>query len=210
MVRQSEIGKLIVLEGPDGVGKTTLSRSLEGKMAERNIRCKNLSFPGQEPGTLGCMVYDIHHKPDKFGIAEINPTSKQVLHIAAHLETIEKCILPFLEDGCWVILDRFWWSTWVYGRIENVVCRSLELMIGLEKMHWDGVKPDVVFLIERSALSSSEAPDCPCFHEQLVAEYSVLADKEQGHYPIRRIQNNQPLEKSVCQIMENLQELVDR
>ena len=104
MTQGGDRGRLVVFEGPDGVGKTTLAEALVGELTCRGTRCEYFSFPGKDPGTLGRLVYEVHHDPKKFGIRDINPTSKQVLHIAAHVDAIERRILPALEEGaqsCW-------------------------------------------------------------------------------------------------------------
>ena len=49
-------GRLLVLEGPDGVGKTTLAKVLTESLAERGLKTLLLSFPGQEAGTIGALV----------------------------------------------------------------------------------------------------------------------------------------------------------
>ena len=90
---------------------------------------------------MGRLVYDLHHDADDLGLGEINPTSLQILHIAAHVDAIEERILPALRTGAWVVLDRFWWSTWVYGLAFGVPENSLETMIELELLHWGEVKP---------------------------------------------------------------------
>ncbi len=99
MTHGGDRGCLIVFEGPDGVGKTTLAKALVKELIRRGTRCDYFSFPGRDPGTLGRLVYEVHHDPGKFGIHHIDPTSLQVLHIAAHLDAIRGRLLPALEEG---------------------------------------------------------------------------------------------------------------
>jgi thymidylate kinase len=135
-------GRLIVFEGPDGVGKSTLSRALVGRLREMGLNCDHLSFPGNEEGTIGHLVYEVHHNPASFGLTAITDASLQALHIAAHLDEIERRIMPALRGGSWVILDRFWWSTWVYGRAASVENPTLDALIQAELLHWRDIKPD--------------------------------------------------------------------
>lgn len=203
MAKRSQQGKLIVFEGPDGVGKTTLSQALAKKLTEVNILCDYLAFPGTEQGTIGRLVYDLHHDPHVFGLDRIAPASLQTLHIAAHLDAIEQRIVPALKSGRWVILDRFWWSTWVYGRASAINIRSLDAMIRVERLHWNGVKPAVVFLIDRAGNSSQDQG-----RDQLRKGYQAILEKEQTRYPIRRIHNDSSVKESLDQLLEILGDLV--
>ena len=147
-------GKLFVFEGPDGAGKSTLIENFFGKLINDGVSCVKLAFPGNTEGTLGKDVYDLHHKASP----RIHPTSLQILHIAAHIEVIERTILPALKQGKCVVLDRYWWSTWVYGMVDGANPLSIERMIEVEKLHWQGVRPTAVFLVQRDAsLKENEA-----------------------------------------------------
>jgi dTMP kinase len=115
VTKRSTHGNLIVFKGPDGAGKTTLARELSRRLGDSGVPCEYVAFPGQQHGTLGRLIYDLHHNPKSYGINNINATSLQVLHLAAHVDAIEGQILPALKAGRWIVLDRFWWSTWVYG-----------------------------------------------------------------------------------------------
>ena len=49
-------GRLIVIEGADGSGKTTLAHVLVAHLQGVGLRAVYFSFPGREPGTLGAEV----------------------------------------------------------------------------------------------------------------------------------------------------------
>ena len=83
------------------------------------------------------------------GERSVHPVSLQLLHIAAHVDAIENRILPTLRKGIDIVLDRYWWSTWVYGVISGGNVVSLKAMIELEQLHWGGVLPTIVFLVVR-------------------------------------------------------------
>jgi dTMP kinase len=142
-------GKLIVFEGVDASGKTTLCKEFCESMRREHKPVRHYQFPGMQRGTLGELVYRIHHlHSSEFGVSTIDPCSLQLLHIAAHVDTIESEIKPALRYGEWVILDRFWWSTYVYGLDNGVQESQLQSMINVEINAWGTIKPDIIFLVD--------------------------------------------------------------
>jgi dTMP kinase len=180
--------KLIVFEGPDGVGKTTLISSAAQYLRQSGVPFLSLSFPGKTPGTLGELVDRIHHSPKDFHLPELTPLSLQALHIAAHLDAIETRIRPALLKNITVLLDRIWWSTWVYGRSAHVEESVLSTLVEAEKLFWGNLLPATTFLIERASAFRPE-------HNQetfdaLSLLYKQLAAREELCFPVVRVAND--------------------
>src|SRR5205809_615954 len=125
-------GQLYVFEGANACGKTTLAHQLVNFLHKSGLNAEYFAFPGQTAGSLGRHVWQIHKDPLSLGIQSINPTGLQLLHIAAHIDAIEEKILPALRADITVVLDRYWWSTWVYGITGGVPKSSLKTMLSLE------------------------------------------------------------------------------
>lgn len=200
-------GKLIVVEGPDGAGKTTLARALLEQLNSIDQPHRLLGFPGNEPGSLGQHVYELHHNSSRFNVNSIHKASLQILHIGAHVDAIETIILPDLEQGINIILDRYWWSTWVYGVASGVARGSLERMIEVEKYHWGDNLPTIAFLIDRDESLRQDIPSKRW--KELRVAYRELREIEEGKYPIEVIRNAEsttaPLEKMVLACGASLQ-----
>jgi thymidylate kinase len=205
-IKHAKQGKLIVFEGPDGVGKTTISREIAKYLNEHGEKCELMTFPGKEPGTIGNLVYDIHHNPSTYGIESLAPISKQALHIVAHLDAIERRISPSLKEGQHVLLDRFWWSTWVYGVVSGIDRRILKSMINLELAQWNGLKPAAAILLRRTA--PIDRDDAPGYWKLLGQQYDVLARKERQQYPVFTIDNIGTLQETVGRVKEILKQKI--
>jgi thymidylate kinase len=205
-------GRLIVLEGVDATGKSTLSREIVDFLIRSRKPVEHFHFPGLKPGTLGELVYRIHHHhATEFGIKEINACSLQIMHIAAHIDAIESSIKPALQSGRWVVLDRFWWSTYVYGIEAGVEEGLLRGMIELEKSVWGRVRPDVLFLLESAQpLRSDETGDAS--RQSRRALYRELAATEAEKYNCRAITTAAGAENknaALKQIVEEVSKLVE-
>lgn len=197
----SQSGKLYVFEGPDGVGKTELSARFTAILTERGIAAKHLSFPGKDEGTIGRVVYDLHHAPASFGITKIAPTSLQLMHIAAHVDAIERTILPALRAGISIVLDRFWWSTKVYGLAAGGNKRLLDTMIDVELMAWGAVTPALVFLIQRRAPLRPEPEE---LWQKWMELYHLVSAQEQRKTRVVPVDNDHSIKQAVRQLTEAL------
>jgi thymidylate kinase len=197
---QAKKGKLIVFEGVDGAGKTTVSTLLAHKFSIQGISHRRMALPERDPGTLGELVYRIHHAFIGTSPLSVNPTSVQLLHVAAHVDAIHEKVIVALARGEHVILDRYWWSTWVYGKVLGANQRALKMMIRIETMFWKNVKPSVVFLLERNGSLKRKTE----LHQRIQNEYRKLARLEKHRYPVIALQNDESLFAIQSRILKHL------
>ena len=200
--KKASSGRLIVFEGPDGVGKSTLSAALAEDLRARDRHVELLTFPGKEPGSVGKLVYEVHHDPARFEVENLTPISCQALHVAAHLDAIERRIVPLLEAGTDVVLDRYWWSTWVYGVVAGIDPHILKALIEVERICWGRVMPDAVLLIRRE--TPIDRDDALPYWHKLRLEYDRVADSEAVHYPVCVINNTGTLSETLANVHERL------
>ena len=199
-------GRLIVFEGPDGVGKTTLSLETTRLLNERGQSSEYFAFPGREPDTVGRLVYEIHHS--RRGIQDINATAVQVLHVAAHVDAIERQIKPRLTRGVDVILDRYWWSTWVYGITDGIDPYVLQALIDVEERVWGRLVPAVVILVERDSPLHRPDDSQPRW-KKLVTEYADLARRVQVKQRVERVVNSGDLSTALSGVLSVLADVCE-
>lgn len=196
--------RFFVFEGPDGSGKTTVSKAFAEHLRTQAIPCELLAFPGRHEGTLGKLVHELHHDSKAVGVNSVTPTSLQLLHIAAHVDAIEATIRPALKSRRIIVLDRFWWSTWVYGRVSGVQENSLKAMIRAERIAWGAIRPTLIFLVNRELKNPAEA------YVRLSNEYSNLAKREEQRSHVRRITNDGTVGDALAQVLSSTTDLIQR
>lgn len=189
------MGRLFVFEGPDGVGKTTIINEVEKRLYGSGQACSRFSFPGRESGTLGAHIYALHHQPAQFGVEGLSALSLQILHVAAHVDTIEQHILPLLRRGETVLLDRYWWSTWIYGSAAKVPVAQLNQLLSVEHLIWQDATPTTLFLMSRSSTSVPQ---------EIAQTYRKLAEQESAKYPVVSIKNESRIDQVADEILKIL------
>lgn len=141
---------IYVFEGIDNVGKTTIVQKLKEKICETTeYECTIVAFPGNAPRTLGSLVYDIYHNQKRYFEESLNETSLQLLHIASHIDLLQRKLRKLNSEKCIVLLDRYWWSTYVYGLVGGMEENIIQAIIEPELLHWKDINVKKIFLLER-------------------------------------------------------------
>lgn len=195
-------GNLIVIEGADGVGKSTLTEALASRLSEAGFPSQAHAFPGNAQGTLGYLVHRLHDDGSAFGVGEIAPVAIQAMHIAAHLDAIERVFRPLADSGVNIVLDRYWWSTAVYGSVSGIPQDVLRALIAAERHCWGALQPLVVFLID-CCRPWRKSEDTATWH-QLAREYRALAAREQTHSHVMVVKNDSQLEEVVSSLVDTV------
>jgi dTMP kinase len=127
------------------------------------------------------------------------PAALQLLHVAAHLDVIDRQIRPRVAAGEIVLLDRYWWSTWVYGVLSGTDHGTLRTMIELEREHWGELHPEAVFLIRRPIESIPHAERADFVRQD--EQYRAIAANEQD---VVELSNAATVEAAVEQVVREL------
>ena len=136
-------GLFIVMEGPDGSGKTTQINLLKEYLEEAGYECLITRKPG---GTvIGEEVRQLILNPEH---KEMSPVTEMLLYAASRAQLVHEVIGPALEEGKIVISDRFVDSSIVYQGI----ARNLGIST-VSAVNAPGIgiyRPDGIFFIDLS------------------------------------------------------------
>jgi dTMP kinase len=173
-------GKLIVLEGAEGVGKTTQIRRLADTLTARGIRHLAVREPG---GTaVGDKIRRILLDPGP----ELSPRTEALLFMGSRAELIARLLRPALEAGQVVLADRFFLSTYAY-QIAGRGLAEPEVMAA-NRFATGGLVPDLTFLLRlpvsaalartdsRGARDRIEAADDD-FHHRVAQAFDRFSDE---------------------------------
>ncbi len=199
-------GRLFFFEGPDGVGKSTIVSALKERLVYDGSKFDFLNFPGNLQGTLGKVVYEIHHEPERYGISRMSELAKQTLHIAAHIDAIETIIRPRLGAGINVVLDRFWWSTIVYGEAGGVEPSVLSQLAATEKLVWGDTKPSIAFLVDRDQPIDRSDHLGPWL--KLRSRYADLCIEQRENHEVVVLENSASIDNVVGHALSHIESAV--
>jgi dTMP kinase len=178
-------GRFVVLEGIDGVGKTTQVALLAAWLDALGVPHSVVREPGGTP--VGEAIREVVlGRPE----LDVSPESELLLILAARAAVVRDVIRPALEAGRVVVADRFALSTLAYqvhgrGLEEEDVRRAIDLATG-------GLVPDLYLVLDVAldeamarTRGSRERPDRiegegEGFRRTVREAYLALADSEPG------------------------------
>lgn len=183
--RPSGRGKFITFEGGEGSGKSTQIR----KLAERLTRARQRAIVTREPG--GSPGAEIMRHLVLSGMGKLlGPEAETLLFAAARDDHVRTVIQPALNQGTWVLCDRFSDSTRAYqGRLGQVEPGVLNAM---QRVTIGDLKPDLTVILDipvevglqrAAARRGSGAPDRfesedLQFHQGLRDAYRQIAEDD--------------------------------
>jgi dTMP kinase len=132
-------GRLITVEGLDGAGKTTLVAGLTRELAARGRELLVLREPGgvELSERIRALVKD----PE----LSVDPRAEALLYAAARAQLVAEQLVPLLESGQWVLLDRFVDSSLAYQGAGRGL--GVEAIRSLNELATGGLRPDRTLLL---------------------------------------------------------------
>ena len=183
--RPSGRGKFISFEGGEGSGKSTQIKLLAERLTAAKLRAIVTREPGGSPGA------EIIRHLVLSGMGKLlGAEAETLLFAAARDDHVRTVIEPALNQGTWVLCDRFFDSTRAYqGRLGNVPTGMLNAM---QRVTIGDLKPDLTIILDvpveiglqrAAARRGSHAPDRfeaedVKFHQDLRDAYRQIAAED--------------------------------
>jgi dTMP kinase len=134
-------GKFITFEGGEGSGKSTQIKMLAQRLEAAGVRNITTREPGGSPGA------EIIRHVLLSGVGKLlGPEAETLLFAAARDDHVRTVILPALNQGTWVLCDRFFDSTSAYqGSLGQV---SPDILNALQRVTIGDLKPDLTIILD--------------------------------------------------------------
>jgi dTMP kinase len=200
-------GKFIVLEGPDGSGKTTVMEALVAHLDEKGKPSLLVREPG---GTLvGERIREVLLEPD----TQLAVETELFLYMAARSELARRVIWPALADGMIVLSQRWLYSSIVYQGLAGGL--GADLVEDMGHLATDDVEPDLVCVLmveaETGLARVGAQPDRMeakglGFHRRVVEGYRQLAGRG-GTF--RAVDATRPLEQVVADVVKEVDRVLE-
>ena len=134
-------GKFITIEGTEGVGKTTNIQFIQDWLLAKNLTFVSTREPGGTP--LAEQIRELLLVPRDELVCN---TAELLLMFAGRAQHINQVIEPNLNQGAWVLCDRFTDATYAYqGAGRNM---SDRLIAELETIVQGSLRPDLTLILD--------------------------------------------------------------
>ncbi|MCY4286440.1 MAG: dTMP kinase [Thiotrichales bacterium] len=134
-------GRFLSIEGVDGAGKSTQLPRIERWLQSVGTRTLATREPGGTP--LGESLRTMLLDPRFTGMS---PMAELLAVFAARAEHLAKVIAPAIEDGVWVLCERFTDATFAYQGGGRDVDRTT--IAALQDIVQSDIRPDLVLVLD--------------------------------------------------------------
>lgn len=210
MKRLAHRGLLVVFEGIDGAGKTTLQRGLAERLEQTGLSVVQTREPGGTPlgNQVRAILHESSHRPC--------PLAEFLLFAADRAQQVSDVVLPALHDGKIVLSDRFADSSAAYqGAGRGVDVNFIDLV---NKKAVEGLVPDLTVYVRLDPAVAAKrmqdrAEKLTALEQEFGAFFKRIADwfdtRYAGRSDVLTVEAHAAPEVLVQEVFERVQELLN-
>jgi dTMP kinase len=142
-------GKFIVLDGPDGCGKSTQAKLLAEYLTAQGIEVLLLRDPGSTP--IGEKIRQILLSPEHDAMSL---RTEVLLYMAARAQLWSEVLAPTLAEGKCIVMDRWLSSTCAYQGYAGGF--GIDNIIKLAECSLERIWPDMTIILDAQLETSSQ------------------------------------------------------
>jgi len=204
-------GVLITFEGVEGSGKSTQAERLAKRLAGMGSPC----LAAREPGgnEIGEAIRGILLDP---GNKEMHGLTELFLYLASRNQLVREKVMPALNDGKVVVLDRFGDSSTAYQGFGREL--GEKLVVRLNKLATAGTRPNLTVLVDvpiavgrgrkASGVLDRLERERVEFHERVREGYLRVARRAPGRFKV--VDGTLPADEIERSVFGHVEELLKR
>lgn len=204
-------GKLIVFEGPDGSGKTTILKKVNQKLSKQGYKLMLVREPG---GTeISEKIREIIIDNDN---VNMSAKTESLLFAASRAQLIDEKIRPGLENGKIILCDRFVLSSLTYQGVGRGL--GIEEVKAINDFATDNIRPDLTIFFnidyktalvrkrENFSADRLENEDFN-FHKKIFDAYLDIAQKYNRY--IKQVDATRSIEEVSSDVLNLIKDLLE-
>ena len=204
-------GKLIVFEGPDGSGKTTILKKVNEKLTDEGYKLKLVREPG---GTdISEKIREIIIDNDNVNMAA---KTESLLFAASRAQLVEEKLRPALANGEIILCDRFVLSSLLYQGVGRGL--GIDEVKAINDFAIGNVKPDLTIffnidyktaLVRKRANFSADRLENEDFdfHKIIFDAYLDIADRYKDD--IKQVDATRSIEEVSTDVLKLIKDLLE-
>lgn len=203
-IQNSLKGKFIVLDGPDGCGKSTQAELLIQWLQEQGVSTSRFRDPGDT--AIGEKIRDILLSPDH---SAMSTRTELLLYMAARSQLWNERIAPTLQNDQCVILDRWLSSTCAYQGYAGGFGMDKVIKIATDCL--ERVWPDLTIILDVDLKTASKRMNRELdrmeakgdgYHQKVREGFLQLADEHDSFEVVDATYNIDAIHKNVISAID--------
>jgi dTMP kinase len=205
-IQNSMRAKFIVLDGPDGCGKSTQTELLVQWLQEQDVPTSRFRDPGDT--AIGEKIREILLSPDH---EAMSTRTELLLYMAARSQLWVERIAPALQKGRCVILDRWLSSTCAYQGYAGGF--GMEKVIKIATDCLERVWPDLTLILDVDLRTASQRLSRQLdrmeakgdgYHQKVREGFLHLADERDDFLVVDATRDIETVHKRIVQLISEV------